>query len=118
MMIHVALKSQAFGCHTGRPGPNSRFVGNPEVIAPPKSVKGARDSKPRPLARQADVIILKTSLSWRALRFSPAAAGKLYSDPEVHFADITADFLDALPVNFQFEDNSPKNLRNSDEQDL
>jgi hypothetical protein len=35
MMIHVALKSQAFGCHRGRPGPNSRFVGNSEVVGPP-----------------------------------------------------------------------------------
>jgi hypothetical protein len=32
MMIHVAMKSQAFGCHRGRPGPNSRFVGDSEEI--------------------------------------------------------------------------------------
>jgi hypothetical protein len=32
MMMHVALKSQAFGCHRWRPGPNASFVGNPEVM--------------------------------------------------------------------------------------
>jgi len=79
IMIYVALKSQAFGCHRWCPGANSLFVGDPATTETTTRIGNGlveRDLRARPLQRTNPAICSRAHRTWLPKRSFPISDGK------------------------------------------